>query len=181
MITPDTKDWTWVLERVCPECGLDASAIDARDVAGLLRRNAASWRAVLAADPAALRARPRPDTWSALEYACHVRDTIGVYRERLRLMLTQDGPHYPDWDQDATAAEKDYPAQDPRRVAAELSTAAAALADAFETVEDGQWQRTGFRGDGAAFTIDTFARYFVHDPVHHLHDVAPEFARGDSA
>jgi hypothetical protein len=22
-IIPDTKDWTWVLDRPCPECGLD--------------------------------------------------------------------------------------------------------------------------------------------------------------
>jgi len=32
--------------------------------------------------------------------------------------------------------------------------------------------RTGRRSDGAEFTVDTFARYFVHDPIHHLHDVA---------
>jgi hypothetical protein len=25
-ITPDTKDWTWVLERACPECGFDPAA-----------------------------------------------------------------------------------------------------------------------------------------------------------
>ena len=25
-ITPDTKDWTWVLERTCPECGFDPAA-----------------------------------------------------------------------------------------------------------------------------------------------------------
>ena len=39
-----------------------------------------------------------------------------------------------------------------------------------------QWQRTGSRSDGAAFTVATFARYFVHDPVHHLDDVARGFA-----
>ena len=27
-IVPDDKDWTWVLERVCPECGFDARSID---------------------------------------------------------------------------------------------------------------------------------------------------------
>ena len=35
----------------------------------------------------------------------------------------------------------------------------------------GQWQRTGRRSDGASFTVETFARYFIHDPVHHLYDV----------
>jgi hypothetical protein len=44
-----------------------------------------------------------------------------------------------------------------------------------------QWARTGRRSDGAAFTVESFARYFVHDPVHHLHDVQappPEPADG---
>jgi hypothetical protein len=27
------------------------------------------------------------------------------------------------------------------------------------------------RGDGARFTVESFARYLVHDPVHHLFDV----------
>jgi len=34
-----------------------------------------------------------------------------------------------------------------------------------------QWARSGRRSDGASFTVETFARYFVHDPVHHLYDV----------
>jgi len=31
--------------------------------------------------------------------------------------------------------------------------------------------RPGFRSDGARFTVESFARYFVHDLAHHLHDV----------
>ncbi len=34
-----------------------------------------------------------------------------------------------------------------------------------------QDQRTGRYSDDASFTIETFARYFIHDPVHHLYDV----------
>ena len=75
-IVPDTKDWTWVLQRPCPECGLDTQAFP--------------------------------------------RETIAVR---------------------------------------------------FEGVSAGQWQRTGRRSDGAQFTVETFARYFIHDPVHHLYDV----------
>ena len=26
-IVPDDKDWTWVLQRECPECGFDASSL----------------------------------------------------------------------------------------------------------------------------------------------------------
>jgi hypothetical protein len=177
MITPDTKDWTWVLRRPCPDCGLEPGAIRPQDVAGLLRENAAGWADVLDADPAALRRRPRPDVWSSLEYACHVRDVLRIYAVRLDLMLTQDGPLFANWDQDETAVSERYGEQDPAEVAVELAEAARVLADAFDRVEGEQWQRTGDRSDGAHFTVDSFARYFIHDPVHHLWDVRAPAAR----
>jgi hypothetical protein len=36
------------------------------------------------------------------------------------------------------------------------------------------WERRGRRSDGAAFTVATFGRYMIHDPIHHLHDVAAD-------
>lgn len=168
-IVPDDKDWTWVLERPCPECGFDARSIDVTEVGDLIRANASAWQRVLAAPDAGRR--PSPDRWSPLEYACHVRDVFRLFAERLDLMLTQDGPRYANWDQDATAIEDDYAGQSPVAVAVELTRAGAALADRFDAVEGDQWQRTGHRSDGAEFTVDTFARYFMHDPVHHLWDV----------
>ncbi|TDV45575.1 DinB family protein [Actinophytocola oryzae] len=166
---PDTKDWTWVLERPCPECGLDTSEIHHDDIPDLLRANASAWQEVLTRP--AVRERPDENTWSPLEYAAHVRDVCRVFTERLHLMLTQDGPTYPNWDQDATAVEDRYGEQDPTRVAGELAEAADRLAGDFAKVAGEQWDRTGSRSDGAHFTVDTFARYLVHDPVHHLHDV----------
>ena len=168
-ITPDTKDWTWVLDRPCPECGLDAGAVDPGEVPAMLRANAAAWREVLARPD--VRTRPGPSTWSPLEYAAHVRDTCRVYTERLHLMLTRDAPAYPNWDQDETAVSSRYRDQDPATVAEELSAAADELAARFAEVTGDQWHRTGTRSDGAHFTVETFARYFIHDPVHHLCDV----------
>ncbi|MEO3842060.1 DinB family protein [Streptomyces sp. B22F1] len=171
MITPDTKDWTWVLDRPCPECGFVAAETRAQDVPALVRKSAVRWVQVLADEPERLRARPRPDVWSALEYACHVRDVFRLYDERLDLMLTQDGPTFANWDQDETAVAERYGEQDPLQVAAELSAWGETLAEHLDEVGEGRWQRTGFRSDGAAFTVDTFARYFVHDVIHHLYDV----------
>lgn len=169
-IQPDDKDWTWVLDEPCPECGFDAAAVDARFVSGMLRDATAQWVSVLTTR-ANVRERPTPEMWSPLEYGCHVRDVFRVYDGRLKRMLEEDGPHYENWDQDATALEDDYGAQDPSTVAHELEADGHALADRFDTVGESQWPRTGFRSDGAAFTIDTFSRYFIHDIVHHLHDV----------
>jgi hypothetical protein len=86
-------------------------------------------------------------------------------------MLTQDDPLFANWNQDETAAAGQYGAQDPAVVAVELAEAAERLAQAFEAVLGEQWQRTGNRSDGARFTVESFARYMIHDPVHHLFDV----------
>ena len=53
----------------------------------MLRDNAATWRSVLTSP--AVAQRPSSDVWSALEYACHVRDVCRLYDERLVLMLSQ--------------------------------------------------------------------------------------------
>src|SRR5690349_17189588 len=142
VIIPDTKDWTWVLNRPCPECGFDARAVRPQEVPTLLRANAAAWRAVLTGQPDP-RHRPSPDVWSPLEYGCHVRDVCRIYEERLTLMLTEDNPHYPNWDQDTTAIEDRYAEQDPTTVAAELGSAAETLAAHFAEVAGLAWQRTG--------------------------------------
>ena len=136
----------------------------------MVRANAAAWQRVLTGQPDP-RPRPRPDVWSALEYGCHVRDVFRLFDQRLELMLTTHDPQFPNWDQDATAVEARYHAQDPVTVAAELEAAAEAIADRLAAVSGAQWERTGSRSDGARFTVTSFARYFIHDPVHHLHDV----------
>jgi hypothetical protein len=168
-IEPDTKNWTWVLEKACPECGFDSSTTDEHEVASLLRANVAEWPAVL--ERADVRTRPDDRTWSPLEYAAHVRDVFTLYASRLDLMLTLDDPIYPNWDQDATAITERYDEQDPSVVAAELVEAGTTLADAFDAVPEEAWSRPGRRSDGAGFTVATFARYLLHDAVHHLWDV----------
>ena len=74
-----------------------------------------------------------------------MRDVCVLYRVRLGLMLCEDDPLYPNWDQDVTAVEERYLGQEPVAVAAQLSEAAARLAASFDAVRDGQWQRRGRR------------------------------------
>jgi hypothetical protein len=168
-ILPDTKDWTWVLRRACPECGFDAGTVAAGDVDLLLIDNAAAWVPVLARPDAAVRARD--DRWSALEYGCHVRDVFRLGEFRLRRMLTEDHPAFANWDQDETAVRDRYQEQDPAVVAGELRASADAVVFVLRGVDPAGWRRTGVRSDGATFTVATFSQYLLHDPVHHLHDV----------
>ena len=125
-VTRDDKDWTWVLERECPECGFAAGASRSSGSPMLVRANAAAWQHVLAG--ADVRQRPRPDVWSPLEYACHVRDVFRLFDQRLALMLAEDDPQFANWDQDDTAVADRYGEQDPAVVAGELAAAAEAIA-----------------------------------------------------
>jgi hypothetical protein len=168
-IEPDTKDWTWVLQRPCAECGFDASSFPREAMARMIRENGEAWQLVLEAG--GVRTRPAPTVWSPLEYGCHVRDVFRLYDYRLGLMLSQDDPLYPNWDQDETAVRDRYPEQDPARVQVEVVEAAQGLADRIDTVAGDTWQRPGRRSDGADFTVESIARYMLHDVVHHLHDV----------
>jgi hypothetical protein len=175
MIIPDTKDWTWAVQRRCAECGFDVSGVAWDDVPARVRANAASWRDVLSGG-VRLRERPRPDRWSTLEYACHVRDALRLLDERLVRTLTEDDPVYVDWDQDRAAVDERYNEQDPSVVATDLSIAAERAATRLDNLSDVAVQRSGRRADGTRFTVETLSRYILHDVVHHLHDVTA--ARG---
>jgi hypothetical protein len=174
-IEPDTKDWTWVLEKKCAECGFEASAFPREQVGEMVRTNAAQWRQLL--DDPKVTQRPSDDLWSCLEYACHVRDVFRLYDQRLKMMLEQDDPEYPNWDQNQAAVEQNYSVQEPSKVADELEEAGAAVARRFDGVHGQQWSRPGRRSDAVRFTIESFGRYFIHDPIHHLDDVRRGYER----
>ena len=169
IIEPDTKDWTWVLQEPCTECGFRADSVSGPEVADHLPDLADRWVRVLSRPDAT--ERPAPVVWSPLEYACHVRDVFRVFAGRVRLMLAEDGPTFENWDQDATAIAERYAQQDPAQVSVELQGAAADVVAAFAGVPDGAWSRTGLRSNGSTFTVESLGQYLLHDVVHHLVDV----------
>ena len=166
---PDGKDWTWVLERPCVECGFDASEVDREAIAAELLAATPRWQSALRRDQVGVR--PDPTTWSVLEYACHARDVHVIFGERARLMLDHENPEFENWDQDQTAVEKRYWAADPDDVAREIEVAGKLAAAAFTDLSEAQWSRVGRRSNGSVFTTETLGLYYLHDVAHHLHDV----------
>lgn len=163
----DSRDWTFVLTERCSECGFDPG-FDSTRTGALVRAAVPFWFEVLRRSDATKR--PQPTTWSALEYACHVRDIQRVFAGRLRDMLTVADARFADWDGEKAAIEGRYWAADPDRVAAELAESAEEIAGLWDSVADDDWNRTGARGDGKVFTVAGFARYFLHEVQHHLND-----------
>jgi len=78
-VTPDTKDWTWVLSQRCPECGLDAQGIAPDAIREWAPRYIARFRERLEEDEAA-STRPAEGVWAPVEYGAHVRDVCGLFR-----------------------------------------------------------------------------------------------------
>ena len=168
---PDTKDWTWVLDRPCPDCGFDAADVEPGDLGERVRSDAALW-AVALREPGPSRRR-RPTTWSTLEYAGHVRDVNRTFATRVRLVLDEDAPLFADWDQDAAALEADDARADPDAVRVDLAEAAERVAALYDAVPAGSpaWSRPARRSNGSVFTLASLGRYHLHDLVHHAWDV----------
>ena len=167
---PDDKDWTFVLATTCGECGYLGSAVPPSELPERIRAATDPWPSILARPDAAVR--PSPTVWSALEYGCHVRDVLRIFSGRLELMRAEDDPLFENWDQDATAIEQRYWEQNPAVVSGELLAAAAQSVVGWSSVRDDEWERPGRRSNGSRFTVASLGQYFLHDLVHHLHDVS---------
>ena len=118
-----------------------------------------------------LRLRPAPDAWSALEYACHVRDAFGVCDHRIAKTLAEDRPIFQAMDRDAAVVRFAYNEQDPVVVGAELAEAAEKLAQRVEAVPDDGWERVGVRDTGYEMSVAWIARNALHEASHHLLDI----------
>lgn len=168
---PDVKDWTWVLERPCPECGFDPSSVVPSSIPRIVTEVAARFALALERPDAAVR--PAPHTWSTIEYGQHVADVLEVMTHRLRLILGSEGAgaSFADWDQDAAAVEKEYWRANAHVTAILIKERAASAAKAWAEPSGAQWGWPGLRSNGSQFTAASLGGYLVHDLMHHLHDV----------
>ena len=160
----------------CEECGFAYESVAAADAPAAIRAFARRFRAPLTRflpgedGDALVRRRPAPDTWSALEYAAHVRDVFGNYERWVVQTLAEDRPVLEGADPDALAAEGHYGELDPVTVVAELAANAERLAATVETVPEDGWDRVGIRRQEERSVLFT-ARRAVHEGNHHLLDI----------
>ena len=163
----------------CEECGFDGDALSPIDAATALRSFARRYRAPLTRflpgedGDAVVRERPDASTWSALEYACHVRDVFDIYALRLQTTLVENTPTLESMGRDERAKRDRYNEQDPTTVADELASRADRLAGVVEGVDAADWERTAIHPypEPAPRTLLWMARHVVHEGSHHLLDI----------
>jgi hypothetical protein len=159
----------------CAECGYSYSALRRPEITPALRSGALTYgQLLLGTDEGELRAHPRADVWSALEYACHVRDVMLVQDGRVHRACTEEQPEFAPMRRDERVAEEGYNAQEPADVARQLAAAAESLALTLEALDDAAWERTGIYHwpTTAVRTVDWIGRHTVHEAVHHLRDIS---------
>jgi hypothetical protein len=166
------------LDEHCDACGFTYDLALARDAAERCRRLARELAAVLAQTPVeTVRARPSPDTWSILEYACHVRDVLLVQRERVLLARRVADPEPPAMGRDDRVVHDGYAEQDPRDVSRQMIDAADLFANDLDRLDDEEWQRGivyGYPPPPRRRSLAWLAVHTLHELQHHLRDVTTE-------
>ena len=158
----------------CQECGFCYELVAADAIAGRLRSFGPRFAGALAGTgPATAVRRPEPTVWSALEYACHVRDVFLVQRQRAVLAQVQDNPRVARMNRDERVALCRYGAHALPDVLGQLTMAAELCATVFEGLDEaGQARRLVYPWPEATERdVAWVGRHTVHEGEHHLMDV----------
>jgi hypothetical protein len=126
-------------------------------------------------DASRVRLRPDPDTWSPLEYACHVRDVLRVMAERIELAQREFEPTFTPMRRDERVVEDRYNEQDPAVVALEIAKAGDALVGQLQSLDDAGWARRGTYNypEPALRDVTWITANTVHELYHHRRDLNP--------
>lgn len=155
----------------CGDCGVDEESISVRDAISAIRTFPRRYREALAhIPPAALRLRPDPETWSALEYAVHAREVLELLALSLPIVLDQPGTRFPSFDVDEAAEKHPDWVLDPELALSGVAKAADALASRADTTPWEAWERTFTIGD-EAHPASWIVQHAAHEGSHHLRDI----------
>lgn len=154
----------------CDECGFDYDQPDLESSLATLGRQAAEYPLALSVDHC--RVRPDPDTWSALEYACHVRDVLSIQCDRITQTLAEEHPTYVPMNREQRLIDDYYNEQDPVVVDSLVANAKAFVA-AGSALSRAELLRTGVYNYPTPTdrSLDWLLRHVAHEVQHHLYDV----------
>jgi hypothetical protein len=169
----------------CAQCLFVYEDLEAEATPGALRHSAREIRerlGMLLDEPGGverLRSRPEPETWSALEYAGHVRDVLLVQHDRLYQALVEDVPAFAPMHHNERVVLGGYNDEDPATTATEVTIAADLLARVLSRLDVSAWSRRCIFNFAAPTEVDVawLARDGVHEVVHHLRDIDEVIAR----
>ena len=120
----------------------------------------------------AMTYRDGGDGWTALEALCHLRDWDAIILDRARLTMTQEMPVLPNPDPAAAAIEREYNRQDWQTTYEEWAERRDMLAQYFESVDDGGWERVASHPKRGPFTLNDQLLLTTWHDMNHIEQMA---------
>jgi hypothetical protein len=118
-------------------------------------------------DDATIRRPEKPGKWCVLEVVQHLADTELVYGYRVRMILTQDAPPIPGYDQDVWARTFRYRDLPAAQALAQVAALRAANLRLYRSLDAAQLRRTGLHSERGPESVEhTFRMIGAHDLVH---------------
>ncbi|HEY5272221.1 MAG TPA: DinB family protein [Acidimicrobiales bacterium] len=167
----------------CAQCHFVHEDLPADEAPGALRHGAREIRerlGTLLDEPGGvelLRTRPEAETWSAIEYAGHVRDVLLVQHGRLYQALVEHLPVFAPMHHEERVILGAYNDEDPATTATEVTIAADLLARVLSRLNISEWSRRCIYPGPTEVDVVWLARDSVHEVVHHLLDIDDVLAR----
>ena len=182
---------SFVMDR-CPDCEFELSSLDTSEG---LRGTASGWgydetawsraadeitsstrdaaRILNVTETVVLRRHSDSGVWSALEYACHIRDVLLVQRERVLAVRRGFGHEFRAMGRDERVGHDGYNDQLPEDVASQLHHAALLFTEDLARLQLADWDLTmtyNFPAP-AERSLRWVAVHTAHEVVHHVSDM----------
>jgi hypothetical protein len=157
----------------CDECGFEYDLDWAESAGEAIVRDVAALAETLRSPDVDVRTRRTAQTWSPLEYGCHLRDMLLVQRERVLLARRQERPSLQPMGRDERVEHDGYADQDVAAVARQLVDAAGLFANVLARLDGSDWERTVLYNYPhlAERSLRWVAVHTLHEVRHHTLDV----------
>jgi hypothetical protein len=163
----------------CDECGFGYDLDEAPHAATSITEGVAELCSLLSSG-GDLRTRRQPETWSPLEYGCHMRDVLLVQRERVLAARRMGTPSCDPMGRDERVDHDGYADQDADDVVRQLTNAAAMFTNDLRRIPEDEWDRTVVYNYPAVKerSLRWVAVHTVHEVRHHLLDIRRQLKEG---
>lgn len=157
----------------CEECGFEYGLGEATTAGPAIVDGAAELVSLLTDATYDLHTRRQPETWSPLEYGCHLRDVLLVQRERVLAARRRPRPSFDPMGRDERVDHDGYGEQQPVDVARQLSDAAHLFDNVLSRLGPEDWERTVIYNYPTLLerSLRWVALHTLHEVRHHLFDV----------
>lgn len=162
----------------CRECGFEYDLGEAGRAGPAIIEGVDELSGLLREPRDDLATRTAPQTWSPLEYGCHLRDVLLVQRERVLAARRVDRPSFRPMGRDERVEHDGYAEQHPGDVARQLTDAAHLFANVLGRLGPADWDRSVMYNypEASERSLRWVAVHTRHEVSHHLLDVRRQLA-----